>query len=176
MSESVNWSYEIIKWVSTLIAAGGGAWLSIRFFPLKAKHDQWLWSKKIEAQELVFDTLSEIVFVAQNHLRSEYGERFSMAGLRVTETEKIIFERVRLLHKRDAGLSLFLTNEQSSVLEGFIESTQSALDAARESWSRVNPEDPNDIEQHTNNTISAIGGIAEESLHKLKPLIKKEYQ
>lgn len=176
MSESINWTYEIVSLVGTFAAAGVGAWLSVRYLPLKAKHDEWRWNKKIQAQEFIFDALSEMAFVSQNHLNSEFHDSFSMAGLKVTETETIIFDRIRSLHKREAGLSLSLTDEQSFALKQFLELTQKALDAAKESWDDVDPNDPREIEAHTNQTIEELGTIAVESLKQLRPLIKREYR
>ena len=176
MADEIRWGVEAVRVGSTLLAAGFGAWLSIRIFPLKAKHAEWRWNKRIEAQEFIFDTLSEIAFVSQNHLNSEFGESFSMAGLAGAETEQIIFDRMRSLHKRGAGLSLSLTIEQSSVLEQFLSLTQEALDVAKESWDYIDQDNPLEVEAHSNETIEEIGSIATESLKTLRPLIQREYR
>lgn len=176
MNESINWTYEIVSLAGTFAAAGVGAWLSIRYLPLKAKHDEWRWNKRIQAQEFVFDALSEIAFVSQSHLSSEFGESFSMAGLKVTETETIIFDQIRSLHKREAELSLSLTDEQSLVLKKFLQLTQTTLNAAKESWDYVDHNDPHKVEAHTNQTIEELRTIAAESLRQLEPLIKREYR
>lgn len=55
---------------------------------MKAKQDEWRWKRRLEAQEFIFDKLSEIAFTIHGFLSSEYTERYSMTGLSGSDTEK----------------------------------------------------------------------------------------
>lgn len=167
----VDFLIEVAGFLATVIAAGVGAWLSVRFFPLKAKQDEWQWKKQIEAQELLFNTLSEISFVSHNYLKGEYLEEFSMSNQGMEGTETIVFDGVKLLHQRSAALSLVLSKKQNQHLSEFLDKTQSALDEARQSHGQWDQDDSAAEEQHSNDTIGELGVIAKSTLSDLKETI-----
>ena len=176
MSEEVNLILEGTKFVGTLLAAGGGAWLSVRFLPLKAKKDEWQWKKRIEAQELVFNTLSEISFVAHNYIKSEYADKVSMSGKNFPDSNDIVFGGTRLLHEKSAGLSLLLSEAQSEYLEEFLSESQKALDEAGKTWGQWEQGDHFAETDHISSSISELGVIAESCLNKLKKSIESVYK
>jgi len=176
MSQEVTLMEEAIRFGTTLLAAGAGAWLSIRFFPLKAKQDEWLWSKKIEAQEFVFNTLSEIAFVIHNYLKSEYVDEYSMSGKNLRDTEEIAFGGVKRLHERAAGLTFLLTEAQNKYLDEFLVESQKVLDEAAQTWGQWNQGDDNAEWAHSNATLSKLGPVAESALDNLKRTIVSVYK
>jgi hypothetical protein len=175
MAEEVNWTLELMRVTAGFIAAAIGAWLSIRFLPLKAKKDEWIWKKNIETLEFLFNSLSRIHFVVENHIHSEYTGRFSMTKLTHNESENLVFSLVRELHKQSSGMSLALSKTQNKVLTGYINKSQKILDDARVTWGQWYEDDQESIIEHTNTTLSKLGTQAYKSLKKLKKTTKKTY-
>jgi hypothetical protein len=175
ISEDVNWTLEFVRVSAGFVAAGIGAWLSIRFLPLKAKKDEWIWKKNIETLEFLFNSLSKIHFVAENHIYSEYAGKVSMAKLTHNESEELIFSLVRELHKQSAGMTLVLSKAQNKVLSGYLNKSQKILDEASASWNEWSEGDQEAIIEHSNTTLSNLGSQADKSLQKLKKTTKKMY-
>jgi len=176
MPDDIDSWIEILRLLGTLVVAGLGAWLSIRFLPLRAKQDEWKWQRKLESQEFIFDNLSGIVFVAQNCINSEISSAASITGLNVAATEKFVFDNVRNIHERSAGLSLSLTYEQNEVLKKFLDETQQTLNDAKLSWGAWYSDDHDSEEFHCLKTIDTIKAIAEQSLKDMKQTIQPAYQ
>ena len=175
MNNEVNWGIEFVKIAAAFIAAGGGAWLSIRVFPLQAKKDEWLWNRKIEALEFLFDTLSKIDFVTNNHIKSEYTTDISMSDLKSNEIENYIFSAVRKLNERSAGMALVLSVEQNTILSKYLKKSQSILDKSSATWGQWDEGNQEAIADHTNKTLSSLGFQAKKTLKKLKKTIEPTY-
>lgn len=176
MTDEIRWGVEAFRWVSTLLAAGFGAWLSVRFLPLRAKQDEWKWRRRIDAQEFVFNNLSEISYVGHNLIKSEIDSAVSMAGLDLQKTEVVIFDNVKKIHKRSRGLSLFLSEQQNDVLKQFMDETQEVLDEAKSSWGQWDQGDDEAEEGHRVSTIGKLEAIATGSLKEMDKAIQPEYQ
>lgn len=172
----VNWIFEVFKIATTLLAAGLGAWLSVRFLPVKAKQDEWLWQKKLEAQEYLFNNLSEVFFVSKHYLNGEFGERYSMSGKSLSATEEYVQSGVADLHKRAASLQMLLTSQQSEILNEYLSATQQVMDKARDTWGEWDQDDEYAVESHTNTTISDLHRESKLSLKKLKGTIEPLYK
>lgn len=175
ISEEINWVLELVRIAASFLAAGMGAWLSIRFLPLKAKKDEWIWKKNIETLEFLFDTLSKISFVAKNHILNEYTERVSMSQLTSNESENLIFSLVQDLHEQSAGMTLLLSKRQNKALTDFLKKSKKILDEAKTSWGQWDVDDQEAVIDHINLTLSKLGTQASESLKKLKKATKKIY-
>lgn len=156
-----------VQIVLTVIASGFGAWLSVRFFPLKAKQDEWLWEKRIGSQEFLFDRLSKIVFLSHNYLRSEF-EGYSMAGMSADDLESTIFKSVREIHERSASLGLFLNRTQKGFLEAFLSDSHEVMDEASETWGMWNAEDGSAEMRHRSDTLGKIYQASVDCLDQLK--------
>lgn len=176
MTDEISWGVEAFRVGSTLLAAGFGAWLSVRFLPLRAKQDEWKWKRQIDAQEFILDNLSEIAFVGHNLMKSEIDSAVSMAGLDIQKTEEIIFDKVRKIHERSVGLSLFLSEQQNAIVREFIDRTQKTLDESKRSWGQWHSEDTDSEEAHRVGTIGALEIIATQSLKKMQKTTKPAYQ
>ena len=154
---------ELIKGSITLIAAGTGAWLSIKFFPIKAKKDERNWQKAIEAENRVFSSLSKIYFLSRHYLHSEYNEKYSMSELGLAETEKEILTIIKGLHKDQFEISIFLNDKQNKVFKTFLEQTQMAMNKAKDLWEDVDQTSSLKIEEHTQRTIASIYALVKKS-------------
>lgn len=168
MIEGINWYEEIVKTGLTILAAGAGAWLSIRFFPLKAKKDEWFWKKQVECECYVMEALSEIMFLVNQNLGSEYDDQFSMSGLSVNETETTVQGKIREIHQRSASLNAYLNGKQSKQLLTFLNESQKCMDEARQTHGEWHSDDDASAEQHATKYMSGLYIVAETALSGFK--------
>jgi len=165
----VNLYVEVGKIALTAIAAGFGAYFSIRIFPLKAKQDEWYWQKNVESEVFLLESLSQIMFLTNDHIGSEYDYQSSM----VKDNEIPVDNRVRTLvmevHSRSALLMPYLKKAQCTTLESFLKKTQACYDEAKRTWGDWDSNDHGEeAEAHMASTFSDLYIIAEESLELFK--------
>lgn len=174
MVSEINLISEVLKFLLTVLAAGFGAWLSVRIFPMKAKQDEWRWRRRLEAQEFIFDKLSEIMFMIHGYLSREYSERYSMAGLSGSDTEKVVYKNLKALHKRSESLRLILPEKQVTVFDKFLSESQSVMDNAVETWGQWDEDDYHAMEVHTHKTLDDIHEVVSTTLDEFKKAIISE--
>lgn len=161
-------SHEVGSFLSTIVAAGIGSWLTVRFFPLQAKKDEWEWQRRTEAQEFVFDSLSQIVFIGHNLVKSHIADDVSMSGKGLEESEKIIYDLLREIHGRKAGLGLHLEPLQKEILDEFAIDSQGVLDAANETWGQWHHGDHESEVDHRTGTLSDLSECARGYLARME--------
>ncbi|WP_300521781.1 hypothetical protein [Alcanivorax sp.] len=159
---------EVGSFLSTVVAAGIGSWLTVRFFPLQAKKDEWEWQRRTEAQEFVFDSLSQIVFLSHNLVKSYLADDFSMSGKGLNESEKTIYDLLRGLHGRKAGLGLHLEPLQKEILDEFAIDSQDVLDAANKTWGLWHHDDHESEVDHRTGTLSDLAKCASRYLERME--------
>ncbi|WP_432340114.1 hypothetical protein [Yersinia enterocolitica] len=145
-----------------------GAWLTNSFFPFRLKRREWRWEKEAWAKELFFETVSRVNFIAENYLKSEYGDKFSMSGLALHEADNEIMRLVKELHSVGHKLKLYLKKSDAKLFEQYLRDSQTELDAAKESWGQWYENDHIAIAQHTENTITRQGQVAANIIEKFR--------
>lgn len=144
-----------------------GAWLTNSFFPFKLKRREWRWEKELWANELFFETVSRISFVADHYIKAEYGEKFSMSGLGLDEANDEIMRLVKKLHSEGHKLKLYMSRESAHVFEQYLRESQKKYDIAKESWGCWEEGDYISETQHTENIVAGQGEIAANTLERL---------
>lgn len=145
-----------------------GAWLTNSFFPFRLKRREWRWEKEVWAKEFFFETVARVNFVAENYLRSEYEETFSMVGLGLHEADREIMQLIKELHLVGHQLKLYLSKSEAKLFEKYLNDSQAAYDVAKESWGQWYEDDDIAAVQHTENTIAAQGQVAGATLDGFK--------
>ncbi len=116
-----------LTFLTTICASGLGAWLSIRYLPLKARKDEWEWKKSIEAKQFFLDSLTELTFLSGSFVECYINETFNLPDKNEVELRKEILSIVRRVHQQGEGQCLHLTSQQRKVVTGFLQESLSTL-------------------------------------------------
>lgn len=144
-----------------------GAWLTNSFFPFRLKRREWRWEKELWANELFFETVSRISFIADHYIKAEYGERFSMSGLGLSDANDEIMRLVKNLHSEGHKLRLYMSRENAQIFEQYLRDSQEKYDIARASWGSWDVDDDISENMHTENVVAEQGEVAAKARERL---------
>ena len=136
-------------------------------FPLQLKMRISEWEKKRNAKDEFIEAVSRIDFIARGCLDSEYGEKFSFAGLSLSETEDEILSILRRMHNGGQKIRPYLSRSERKLFDKFLHQSSLAYDEAKETYGQWYQDDHMAIEQHSLNLIGAQAEIAGRILQSL---------
>lgn len=155
-----------------MVAAGVGAWLSVRYMPLKAKKDEWFWRNRRRSKTYLFTTLGKINFMTLHTLLDHHKDEYSMAGKTLKETETEAMTLIEKLHGNAGVMQPFLSARNKEILKEFLMGSKAVLDNAKQTWGLLDRNEPSAEYDHTLTTVSAIHDVSQSALDQLK----KPYQ
>ena len=167
---------ELLQWLGTMLSAGIGAWLSIRYLPLKAKKDEWYWERQRKAESFLLSAIGKINFLTNHTLLDHYADEYSMAGKSITDAEKEVLALIRKIHEQAGIMQPFISRRHFNILERFLVDSKNVMDVAKETWGCW--ECTSDLQQaeeeyhHTLKTLSSISDISTEALIELQTIYR----
>ncbi|MEX1668374.1 hypothetical protein AB4876_05590 [Zhongshania guokunii] len=158
---------EVLDLFLTLLASGTGAWLSIRYLPMQAKKAEYQWRQRLDSEQQVKSSLCKIDFISHHYLASEYGERFSLSGKSLIDTQKEVISMLREFHFRAFEWMPYLDKKYLDTVRGFLTSSQRALDAHRENCVNRHISDQDDVDGLYNDLLMALSEAVGDALPKI---------
>jgi len=167
---------ELVKWLSTMVSAGIGAWLSVRYLPLKAKKDEWYWEKQRKAESFLLSAIGKINFLTNHTLLDHYADEYSMAGKCITDVEKEVITIIKKVHEQAGVMQPFISNRHFQILERFLVDSKNVMDVAKETWglwdNTPGPEMASEEYDHSLRTLSSISNVSDIALTELQAIYR----
>ncbi|PPC79078.1 hypothetical protein C4K68_01915 [Pokkaliibacter plantistimulans] len=143
-----------------------GAWLTNSFFPFRLKRREWRWEKELWAKERLFETVSQVSFIAEHYLKGERDDHFSMSGLGIVEAEHEIMKLIKGLHAEGYKIRLYLNKSDAQLFEKYLADSQDGYDGDKESWGHWGEGDEVSEILHIEGSISWQGKLAKKVLEE----------
>lgn len=137
------------------------------FFPLQLKTKMWQWEKRRQAKEDFIEAVSRADFIARGYIDSEMGNKFSFAGLSLTDTEKELLNILQKMHAEGQKIRPYLPREEQYLFDKFLKQSSEAYDEAVDTYAQWYQDDQMAEEQHSLNLIAVQAKIASSILHSL---------